>query len=305
MKKIKEFFKNLPMYLKSFFIALGGWFKFFFKTIYANKKAFIGLIILAIFLFLTIFGRLIFPYDNATNFSEMYLSPSPEHWLGTDGLGRDLFKMIVYGTKDVMEIAFYTAILTVGLGCIIGISSGYFGGWYDRIISLIINLFMSLPTFPILLIMSMFLTIRDNFTLALLLAIFAWPGLARAIRSQIISLKERDFIQICSVMGLSKAHIAFKELLPNIFSYVAISFISSMRNGITASVGMMTLGLALYEPTNWGGIIINARNSGALSIPAARMCIIAPILAIMIFQIGSILFSNGLDELVNPRLRGN
>ena len=78
-----------------------------------------------------------------------------------------------------------------------------------------------------------------------------------------------------------------------------------MRNGITASVGMMTLGLALYEPTNWGGIIINARNSGALSIPAARMCIIAPILAIMIFQIGSILFSNGLDELVNPRLRGN
>lgn len=305
MKKIKVFFKNLPLYFKAFFKALGDWLKFFFKTIYANKKAFTGFIILAIFLFFTLFGRLIFPYDSATNYSEMYLRPSSKHWLGTDGLGRDLFKMMVYGTKDVMEIAFYTAILTVGLGCVIGIISGYFGGWFDRIISLIINLFMSLPTFPILLIMSMFLTIRDNFTLALLLAIFAWPGLARAIRSQIISLKERDFIQICSVMGLSKGHIAFKELLPNIFSYVAISFISSMRNGITASVGMMTLGLALYEPTNWGGIIINARNSGALSIPAARMCIIAPIVAIMIFQIGSILFSNGLDELVNPRLRGN
>lgn len=305
MKKIKVFFKNLPLYFKAFFKALGDWLKFFFKTIYANKKAFTGFIILAIFLLFTLFGRLIFPYDSATNYSEMYLEPSSKHWLGTDGLGRDLFKMMVYGTKDVMEIAFYTAILTVGLGCVIGIISGYFGGWFDRIISLIINLFMSLPTFPILLIMSMFLTIRDNFTLALLLAIFAWPGLARAIRSQIISLKERDFIQICSVMGLSKGHIAFKELLPNIFSYVAISFISSMRNGITASVGMMTLGLALYEPTNWGGIIINARNSGALSIPAARMCIIAPIVAIMIFQIGSILFSNGLDELVNPRLRGN
>ncbi len=305
MKKIKVFFKTLPLYFKAFFKALGDWLKFFFKTIYANKKAFTGFIILAIFLFFTLFGRLIFPYDSATNYSEMYLGPSSKHWLGTDGLGRDLFKMMVYGTKDVMEIAFYTAILTVGLGCVIGIISGYFGGWFDRIISLIINLFMSLPTFPILLIMSMFLTIRDNFTLALLLAIFAWPGLARAIRSQIISLKERDFIQICSVMGLSKGHIAFKELLPNIFSYVAISFISSMRNGITASVGMMTLGLALYEPTNWGGIIINARNSGALSIPAARMCIIAPIVAIMIFQIGSILFSNGLDELVNPRLRGN
>lgn len=305
VKKVKDFFKKLLTHLKHFFKVLGDWFGFFFKTIYGNKKAFAGFIILSIFLFLTLFGRIIFPYDSATDFSMMYQGPSAKHWLGTDGLGRDLFRMLVYGTKDVMETAFFTAIFTVSLGCLIGITSGYFGGWYDRIVSLIINLFMSLPTFPILLIMSMFLTIRDNLTLALLLAIFAWPGLARAIRSQIISLKERDFIQICSVMGLSKTHIAFKELLPNIFSYVAINFISSMRNGITASVGMMTLGLALYEPTNWGGIIINARNSGALSIPAARMCVIAPIMAIMIFQIGSILFSNGLDELVNPRLRGN
>jgi len=294
--------KKILTALKTFFLSLLKWLKFFFVTIFNNKKAFIGFVILVLFVFLTFFGRIIFPYDANTSF-DLFANPSAEHWLGTDGLGRDLFRMIVYGTRDIMEIAFYTALLTVGVGTLLGILSGFIGGWFDKIVSLIMNLFMSLPTFPILLILSMFVTIRDNFTLAILLSVFSWPGLARAIRSQIVSLKERDFIQICEVMGLSKAHIAFKELLPNIFSYVAINFIGSMRNAITASVGMMTLGLALYEPTNWGGIIINARNSGALSIPSARMCIIAPIVAIMLFQIGGILFSNGLDELVNPRLR--
>lgn len=273
--------------------------------IYSNKKAFAGAIILLVFVFLAIFGRLIFPYDEKTSFAEMYKEPSWQHWLGTDGMGRDLFDMIIYGTRDVMTIAFLTALLTVGVGAVVGIIAGYAGGWVDKIIGMLTNIIMSLPTFPILLILSMFITIKDNFTLAVILSIFSWPGLARSVRSQIISLKERDFIQICKVMGLGRSHIIFSELLPNIMSFVAINFISSMKNAITSSVGMMTLGLALFEPTNWGGIIISARNSGAFAIPAARLSIIAPIITIMLFQIGAILFSNGLDEAFNPRLRKN
>ena len=293
------------IYFKNFFFDFWKWLTSFCVTIYKNKKAFIGAIILVFFLVLTIFGRIIFPYDDTTSFDKMYLAPSFEHFLGTDRFGRDLFRMIVYGTRDVMEIALYTALLTVGAGTLIGILTGYIGGWFDKIIGVIINLFMSLPSFPILLILSMFITIKDNFTLAIMLSVFSWPGLARSIRAQIVSLKERDFIQICKVMGLSKPHIAFKELLPNIFSFVAINFIGSMKNAITASVGLMTLGLALFEPTNWGGILVDARMSGAMSIPDARLTIIAPIAAIMLFQIGAILFSNGLDEVINPRLREN
>ncbi len=280
-------------------------FRAFCGMIYSNKKAFAGAIILILFAFLAIFGRLIFPYDDKTSFADMYLKPSGEHWLGTDGMGRDLFDMIIHGTQDVMSIAIFTAFFTVGFGVLMGIISGYAGGWTDRIIGLISNVFMSLPQFPILLILSMFITIRDNFTLALILSVFSWPGLARSVRSQIMSLKERDFIQICSVMGVGRVHIIFTELLPNIMSFVAINFISSMKNAITASVGMMTLGIALFEPTNWGAIIVSARNSGAFAIPAARLCIIAPVVAIMLFQIGAILFSNGLDEAFNPRLRKN
>lgn len=298
---LKKFGKGLA----TFFKGLGKSVATFASMIYGNKKAFAGAIILMLFVFLALFGRLIFPYDETTSFSQMYQSPSAEHILGTDGMGRDLFDMIIYGTRDVMSIAFMTALMTVGLGAVVGIVAGYAGGWTDKVIGIVLNVVMSLPTFPILLIMSMFITIKDNFTLAVILSIFSWPGLARAVRAQIISLKERDFIQICKVMGLSKAHIIFSELLPNIMSFVAINFISSMKNAITASVGMMTLGLALFEPTNWGGIIVNARNSGAFAIPAARLSIIAPIVTIMLFQIGAILFSNGLDEAFNPRLRKN
>ena len=106
-------------------------------------------------------------------------------------------------------------------------------------------------------------------------------------------------------MDVGRGHIVFSELMPNIMSFIAINFIGSMKNAITASVGMMTLGLALFEPTNWGGIIVSARNSGAFAIPAAQLSIVAPVVTIMIFQIGAILFSNGLDEAFNPRLRKN
>lgn len=287
----------------NFMISILKKLKGFFAIIFHNKKATTGFFIILFFAILALFGRQIFPYDDATSYSNMYLPPSQEHWLGTDGLGRDLFRMIVYGTKDVLEIALMSGLFVVGIGTIVGIISGYFGGIVDSLIGLLINVMMSIPTFPILIMLSMFVTIQGNFTMAVLLSIFSWPGMARTVRSQIVSLKERDFIQICKVMGLSKTHIILRELLPNIFSFVIVNFINSMKNAITASVGLMTLGLALYDPTNWGGIIVTARNNGALSIPSARLTIIAPIMAIMLFQMGSLLFSNGVDEISNPRLR--
>lgn len=301
--KFQTFVESVKYWFSGVAKSVWTWLKFFCKTIFHNKKAFAGSLILLLFIFLAFFGRLVFPYDGTTSFADMYLSPSTAHWLGTDGSGRDLFSMIVYGTQDVLAIALYAALISVGIGTIIGIIAGYIGGWVDSTIGLIVNVFMSIPAFPLLIIIAHFLTVKGDFALALLLSAFSWPGLARAVRSQIVSLKERDFIQICGVMGLSRAHIVFSELLPNIFSYVAISFINAMRSAITSSIGLMTIGAVTYEVTNWGGIIITARANGAMSIPEARLCIIAPIIAIMLFQIGAILFSNGLDELVNPRLR--
>lgn len=302
-RSCKYIFKQLGK--KSTYIKIWNSIKKITKIFFSNKKATVGTIIMLFFLFLAIFGRMIFPYDAVTDEANKYLGPSWEHWLGTDNLGRDNFRQIVYGARDVMVIAVLTSIITVFIGIVLGMSSGLIGGKYDAFINLITNLFLSIPSFPILLILASFFTIEDSLTFALVLSMFNWAGLSRAIRSQIVSLRERDYIQICKVMNLSKTHIVFNELLPNIASYILINFILIMRNAITGSVGIMLLGLAAFQPTNWGAILLRVKDAGALLIPEAIWFVFSPIIAIMIFQTGVILLSSGLDETLNPRLRKN
>ena len=299
--KLNGFGKKLLLSLKDFVFALAR----FFKIIYSNKKAFIGMIILVLFIFMALFGSMIFPYDATPNYEDRLLGMSFTHPLGTDNLGRDVFRMLIDGSSSVLGIALLTGVFTVAIGTVIGIFSGLMGGWVDKIIQVITNLFLTVPSFPILLILGTLITIDSTLSFAIVLSIFNWGGLSRAVRAQIISLKERDFIQICKVLNLSKAHITFKELLPNIMSFICINFIMIIRGAITSSVGIMVLGLANFDPTNWGAILLNAMGYGALVVPEARLFLFAPIIFISLFQLGAILFSDGLDEAINPRLRKN
>lgn len=275
------------------------------QTLFSNKKATAGTLIMLFFVTMAIFGRILFNYDPITDEQNKFLAPSFEHWLGTDNLGRDTFTQLMYGARDVLTIALLTSVFSVFLGTTLGMLSGFIGGNVDRVIQIITNLFLSIPSFPIILILAAFITIEDALSFALILSIWNWAGLCRAVRSQIMSLKERDFIQICIVMNLSKAHILFSELIPNIASYVLINFILIMRNAITGSVGIMMLGLAAFQPSNWGAMLLRARDVGALLIPEAIYFVMSPIIAIMLFQMGAILLANGLDEALNPRLRRN
>ncbi|TAH58844.1 MAG: ABC transporter permease [Bacillota bacterium] len=276
-----------------------------YKTLTYNTKTKVGLAILLLFVIGAFIGPIIFPYNPLTNEVNKFAPPSAEHWLGTDNLGRDLFRQMLYGSRDVLVIALLTSIFTIIIAVAVGISSGFIGGMYDRVIQTITNLFLTIPSFPIMIIMASFFTIEEPVSFALVLSIWNWAGLSRAIRAQVISLKERDFIQICNVMGMRKSHIIFKELMPKISSYIFINFILIMRNAITASVGIMMLGLAAFEPSNWGAILLRAKDIGALLIPEATLFWLTPIIAIALFQAGAILLASGLDETLNPRLRRN
>lgn len=184
----------------------------------------------------------------------------------------------------------------------LGIISGYFGGIVDKIIQMITNLFLTIPGFPIMLLLAQLLTIEDPFSFALVLSVWNWAGLCRAIRAQILSLKERDFIVICRVMNMSNTHIMLKELMPNISSYIFINFIATMKSAITGSMGIMMLGLAAFEPSNWGAMLHRARMQGLMDPKVVRFMLV-PLVAIVLFQIGALLFANGMDEVLNPRLR--
>ena len=213
-----------------------------------------------------------------------------------------MFRQVIAGTSSVLEIAFFSAIFTVVIGTVLGIVSGFVGGWVDKIIMGITNIFLSIPSFPVYLLLAAIITIDTPITLALMISIWSWAGLCRAIRVQIMSLKERDFIQICTVMRMSKAHIIFKELMPNVFSYIVINFVMAMRNAIMASVGIMLVGLAAYDPTNWGAIINAARTKGLIN-PKNIAILMYPLTAIVIFQAAMLMLANGLDETLNPRLK--
>ena len=272
------------------------------KKVFSNGKTIVGFSILAFFILVAIFGPLIFPYDSNTDMANSYLMPSLKHPFGTDWLGRDVFRQVIAGTGSVLEIAFYSAIFTVVLGTVLGIVSGYLGGWVDKIIMSVTNIFLSIPSFPIYLLLAAIVTINTPVSLAVIISIWSWAGLCRSIRVQIMSLKERDFIQICTVMHMSKAHIIFKELMPNVFSYIAINFVMAMRNAIMASVGIMLVGLAAYDPTNWGAIINAARTKGLMNVKNIYI-LLYPLVCIIVFQIATLVLANGLDETLNPRLK--
>ena len=272
------------------------------KKVFSNGKTIVGFSILAFFILVAIFGPMIFPYDSNTDMANSYLMPSLKHPFGTDWLGRDVFRQVIAGTGSVLEIAFYSAIFTVVLGTVLGIVSGYLGGWVDKIIMSVTNIFLSIPSFPIYLLLAAIVTINTPVSLAVIISIWSWAGLCRSIRVQIMSLKERDFIQICTVMHMSKAHIIFRELMPNVFSYIAINFVMAMRNAIMASVGIMLVGLAAYDPTNWGAIINAARTKGLMNVKNIYI-LLYPLVCIIVFQIATLVLANGLDETLNPRLK--
>lgn len=304
------------MQTNSFFAKLGRFFarvgKFFGnlwqdivgggKVIFSNGKTACGFIVVLMFVLVAIFGSMIFPYNPDTDVVNKYLDPSWEHPFGTDWLGRDVFRQMIAGTSSVLEIAFFSAIFTVAIGTVLGILSGYVGGWVDKVIMGVTNIFLSVPAFPVYLLLAAIVTIDTPLSLAVVVSVWSWAGLCRSVRVQVMSLKERDFIQICSVMRMSKAHIIFKELLPNVFSYIVINFVMAMRNAIMASVGIMLVGLAAYDPTNWGAIINAARTKGLIN-PKNVAILMYPLVAIVVFQSATLMLANGLDETLNPRLK--
>lgn len=291
--------------LRRFFFSVGRGIKSVVKALFSNPKAISGTVILLFFVLLAVVGPWILPYNPVGDPLLKFASPSGEHLLGCDSQGRDVLAMIIDGTKNIFIISALTGVFTVAIGVIIGMVSALIGGIVDKVLQLITNMFLTIPSFPVLMLIASVFTIRDNFTFALILSLWSWPGLARAIRAQIISLKERDFILICNVMKMSKFHIIFKELVPNIASYILINLIMVMRSAITSSVGIMFLGVAEMDPSNWGAMLYDIMNSGALLIDGALTYCLAPILVIALFQMGIVNLANGLDETLNPRLRKN
>jgi len=271
-----------------------------------NKKALFGLAVMVFFVLMATVGPLIVPLDLTSNVANRFQTPSLKHPLGTDFAGRDTLAQLVHGSRDVLTTAFLAACFTVGIGAIIGALAGLRGGWADTLLMRLTDVMLTVPSFPVLMILAVSFKVQDPVSIGLLLSVWAWAGLARAVRSEVLSLKQREFIEAARLLRLSTPHIIFGELLPNLMGYITLNFIRTMRGALTASIGLMFLGLIPYSPTNWG-VMFNLAiyQTGSIYIHRAIFYVLAPMGAIILFQYGALCFASGLEAVFDPRLRAH
>ncbi len=276
------------------------------RTFLSNKRAMVGAVILFLYLFMATAGPYTVKMDTSYHYEERFLPPSLKHPLGTDYVGRDVFAEIVHGSRDVLLTAALAATFAILIAITVGILAGLVGGVVDQALMMLVNIMLTIPQLPVMLIFAAVFKVSDPFSFALILAIWMWPALARAVRSQVLSLRERDFIEAARILRLGVFHIVFKEILPNIMPYVAINFVSIMRWAIVSSVAIIFLGLAPFSATNWGMMLNLATfQTGAIYVPRALSYVLSPLLAIMLLQLGGYFFASGLEEIFNPRLRAH
>src|SRR5215510_15529683 len=276
-----------------------------FRYLRRNIGLAIGLLILLLLVIFTVYGLATADLSHAYPLSvKSKQPPSLEFPLGTDFFGRDLYVAMVVGLKQTATIGFLAGALGTLIGVLLGFVSAYFGGWLDLIVKGICQILTPIPALLIQVIIAgsidkRFVTI---YTMALVVVLLAWTGPTLVIRSQVLTMKERQFVSVAKLSGVSDIGIIFKEILPNLLPFIAAAFVGQVFAAVFASFYLAVLGLGPLREPLLGNIIWAAQGQGAF-FNGWWWWPIEPAVA-MILILGSLALINmGLDELANPRVR--
>ncbi len=278
--------------------------KIFFQIRYAilhDISGLMGFIILSFIVILSLVAPVVFPLDTVSDPSQIFKAPTMAHILGTDHLGRDIWAQIANGGRELLVTALITASMGMFIGVVLGAFSAIIGGKFDEILLFLADVWLSIPRLPLLVVISAFFKL-NSFSLAILLAILSWAGVYRTIRSEVLSLKEREFIEATFMQNLSKTHIVFKEIAPNLMGYIAVNFTLLMRGSIYSQVGLVFLGI-LPLNQNWGVMINQAWTQGVIYSTDSILYIISPTIMICLLIISLVWIGKSLEDVFNPSLR--
>jgi peptide/nickel transport system permease protein len=232
-----------------------------------------------------------------------WLTPSSQHFLGTDRYGRDLFIMVLSGLEVSLEVAVIAGLLSTAFGVVVAFVAGYKGGKVDGVLKTTTDMFLVVPSFPLLLTLSAYVRNVSLVDVAILLSLFSWPFAARTIRSQVLSLRSRPYVELARVNNLNDFEIIFQELLPNLLPYIGVGLATASLGAIFALVGLEVIGLGPGNIIDLGLMINWAISWGALSLGAWPI-FVAPVVFLSLLFISVNLINIGLEEIYNPRLRG-
>ena len=234
---------------------------------------------------------------------ERHEPPSWNHKLGTNIFGRDLWARLIYGLRNSLLVGFTAGLLALIIAFIVGGIGAYKGGLFDEGLNLSSNIFLTLPTIPLLIILSVALGERSLFLVAFIISIILWAGAARALRSQVLSLKGRGFVDLARVSGKGDSRILFGEIFPNMLAYVFIQFVAIVGAAIVAEAGISLLGLGPTGVVTLGNMLHWAIGNQAIS-AGIWWWFVPPGVVIVLFTGSMVMIGSVIDDVLNPKLTG-
>ena len=273
--------------------------KIFWKRFKRNKLAVAGGLFVLVLFFVSALAPLLSPYDpNDIDRNQILESPSIRHILGTDDLGRDVLSRMIYGSQISLAVGFVAVGLATLIGVILGAVSGYYGGWTDRFIMRFIDIMLSIPTFFLILAVIAFVG-PSIWNIMLVIGLTSWMGVARLVRAEFLSLKEREFVLAARAVGAGDLRIIFRHILVNSMSPVFVSAVLGVAAAILVESALSFLGIGVQPPTpSWGNMLTLGKDN----IEIAWWLSLFPGLAILLTVLGYNLVGEGLRDAFDPRL---
>lgn len=265
-------------------------------------KTLSGLVIVGFFVLMAIFGPYLVTTNPSTMSLQMLQGPSAAHLLGTTQSGQDVLAQLVDGSRSTLIVAFLAATIATLVSIVVGLAGGYLGGISDELLSVLSNIFLVIPTLPLVIVLAGYLPNKGDISVTLVIALTGWAWGARVMRAQTLSIRKRDYIEAARAVGEGTGRILFWEILPNELAIVTASFLFTAVFAILTAAGLSFLGLANVSEWSWGTMLYWAQNDSALQ-AGAWWWFVPPGVCIAFLGAGLSLLNFGFDELTNPRLR--
>jgi peptide/nickel transport system permease protein len=273
------------------------------QIIWASPKARAGTIILGIYILVALLAPVIAPYEGTRTDFEALLEPSPAHLLGTTTSGGDILSQLIWGSRVSLLVGLFGGLFATLIALLVGMVSGYFEGtWVDEGLSFLTNVALVVPILPLIITLMAYTETRSIWFTIFVITITSWAGAARAKRSQIITLRNRDYVTAARLAGDGTFTIIFREIMPSMTSLIMAGFFGAATGAVGAEAGLSFLGLGDTSSVSWGTMLYQANTQGALA-QGLWIWLFVPGIVLAVLITAFTLVNFGIDLLSNPHLR--
>jgi len=271
----------------------------FFQLLFGHPMGLAGLVIITMFVTMALFAPYLGTVDPAASgdVENLLIPPSTQFWFGTDDLARDIWSQTIFGSRISLTIGFVAAFITVFSGTIVGLIAGYYGKFVDEVLMRIVDFFMMLPELPLMIVLAAVLG-PSMWNIILVVSLVSWPTTARVVRSQVLSLKERPFVESSRCIGASNVQLMFSEILPNVVPLMFAQAVIMITEAIYAEAVLSFLGLGDPTSISWGMMLHSVFESGVIS--ESYWWVAPPIVSIVALIVSFSLLGTAVSDVLEP-----